>query len=159
MTDTYSTLDSRDAAFDPAVRPELYDGVRSRRVFAFLVDAAVVLVLMLGATMVVALLGVLTLGLGWLLFPLIWPLVAIAYNAFTLGGRHSATPGMRFMGVEMRMAGGAPMNPVMAVVHAIGYWLSVTFLTPLVLLVALFTPRKQLLQDLLLGTFVIRSDR
>ena len=157
MSETYTTLDGRDLHFDPAVRPELYDGVRTRRIFAFLIDAAVILALMLGASLVIGLLGILTLGLGWFLFPLVWPVVAMAYNAFTLGGPHSATPGMRFTGVEMRMAGGAPMNPVMAVVHAVGFWLSVTFLTPLILLVALFTPRKQLLHDLLLGTFVIRS--
>lgn len=158
MSETYTTLDGRGPAYDPAIRPDYYDGVRTRRIFAFLIDASVILFLMLVASAVIAVLGIFTLGLGWFLFPLVWPVVAIAYTAFTLGGRHSATPGMRFMGIEMRMWDGARMNPALAVIHAIGFWLSVSFLTPLILLVSLFTPRKQLLHDLALGTFVIRSD-
>jgi uncharacterized RDD family membrane protein YckC len=143
-------------AFDPAERPELYYGVRTRRVFAFLVDASIVFLLMILASVVVVVLGLFTFGLGWLLFPLIWPFVAILYTMFTLGGPSSATPGMRVTGVEMRTWYGAPMYPVLALAHAIGFWLSVTFLTPLVLLVALVTPRKRLLHDILLGTIVIR---
>jgi uncharacterized RDD family membrane protein YckC len=148
--------DSRTMAFDPAERPELYYGVRTRRVFAFLVDASIVFLLMILASVVVVVLGLFTFGLGWLLFPLIWPFVAILYTMFTLGGPSSATPGMRVTGVEMRTWYGAPMYPVLALAHAIGFWLSVTFLTPLVLLVALVTPRKRLLHDILLGTIVIR---
>jgi uncharacterized RDD family membrane protein YckC len=157
MSDMYQTIEGRTAmSLDPAIRPELYEGVRTKRVSAFLIDAAVIFFLMLVASFVITVLGIFTLGLGWLLFPLVWPVVAMAYNAFTLGGPHSATPGMRFMGIEMRMGDGEAMNPAIAVVHAIGFWLSVTFLTPFILLVSLFTPRKQLLQDLVLGTFVIR---
>ena len=153
----YTILDGRTAAFDPAVRPELYDGVRTRRIFGFLIDVAFILLLELLASVAVVVFGLVTFGLGWLLFSLIWPVVPLAYNAFTLGGRNSATPGMRFMGVEMRMSDGARVTPAMAVLHSLGFWLSVTVLTPFVLLVSLFTGRKQLLQDLALGTFVIRS--
>ena len=155
-TETHYRAESREMAFDPAARPELYDGVRTRRIFAFLVDAAVIFFLMMLATFVVAVLGVFTFGLGWLLFPLIWPFVAILYTMFTLGGPASATPGMRFTGVEMRTWYGAPMYPVLALAHAIGFWLSVTILTPLVLIVSLLSPRKRLLHDILLGTIVIR---
>ena len=151
------TYDANELAFDPAVHPEVYEGVRTRRSFAFLVDAAVVLFLMLVATVVILILGVLTLGLGWLLFPLVWPVVAIFYTVFTLGGLRSATPGMRFMGIEIRTVRGERMNYGLALLHALGFWFSVAFLTPLILLVALFTPRKQLLHDLLLGTIAVRS--
>ena len=154
--DTHYATDTRAMAIDPAARPALYDGVRTRRIFAFLVDAAIIFFLMVLASIVVAVLGLFTFGLGWLLFPLIWPFVAILYTMFTLGGRHSATSGMRFTGVEMRTWYGAPMYPVLALVHAIGFWLSVTILTPLVLLVSLISPRKRLLHDILLGTIVIR---
>ena len=40
---------------------------------------------------------------------------------------------------------------------SLGFWFSVTILTPLVLLVALFTQRKQLLHDLVLGTAAVRT--
>jgi len=156
MTHT-ATYDAGEPAFDPAVHPEVYEGVRTRRSFAFLVDAAVVLFLMLVATIVILILGIFTLGLGWLLFPLVWPVVAILYAVLTLGGPSSATPGMRFMGIEIRTIRGERMNYGLALLHALGFWFSVTLLTPLILLVALFTPRKQLLHDLLLGTIAVRS--
>ncbi|MGH6925884.1 MAG: hypothetical protein ACRED5_19335 [Propylenella sp.] len=44
-----TTLDAGELAFDPAVHPELYEGVRTRRIFAFIVDAVVVLFLMVAA--------------------------------------------------------------------------------------------------------------
>jgi uncharacterized RDD family membrane protein YckC len=157
MSHVAATLDAGELAYDPAVHPERYEGVRTRRSFAFLVDAAVVLFLMLVASMVIAVLGVFTLGLGWLLFPAVWPLVAILYTVLTLGGPASATPGMRFMGIEIRTARGERMDYALALLHALGFWFSVTLLTPLILLVSLFTPRKQLLHDLALGTAAVRS--
>jgi uncharacterized RDD family membrane protein YckC len=41
--------------------------------------------------------------------------------------------------------------------HALIFWLSVGLLTPLILLVGLFTRRRQLLNDLLLGTLILNS--
>ncbi len=160
--DTTSTsfpagLDGR-TAHDTLLRPALYDGVRTRRMFAFLIDASVILALMVLASVVIAVLGIFTLGLGWLLFPLVWPLVAILYTMFTLGGPASATPGMRFVGLEMRTWTGERMYSLLALFHAILFWLSVTILTPFVLLVALVTPRKRLLHDIVAGTVVVRSD-
>jgi len=156
MADTM-TLDAGELALDPAVHPERYEGVRTRRSFAFLVDAGVILFLMIVTWIVIAVLGVFTLGVGWLLFPAVWPVVAILYTVLTLGGPNSATPGMRFTGVEMRTVRGEPMNYGLALLHALGFWFSVGILTPLILVVALFTPRKQLLHDLLIGTVVVRS--
>jgi uncharacterized RDD family membrane protein YckC len=152
-----TTLDARDLAFDPAVHPELYDGVRTRRIFAFLIDAAVILVLMLAAYVLIAVVGVFTLGLLWLLLPAVWPVVAILYTVLTLGGPASATPGMRFAGIEIRTVRGERLDYGLGLLHPILFWFSVGILTPLVLLVALFTARKQLLHDLVLGTIAIRS--
>ena len=83
---TYTTtLDAAELSVDPAVHPERFEGVRSRRSFAFLVDAAMVLFLMLVATVVIAVFGLFTFGLGWLLFPIVWPAVAVLYTVLTLG--------------------------------------------------------------------------
>jgi uncharacterized RDD family membrane protein YckC len=41
--------------------------------------------------------------------------------------------------------------------HAVMFWISVSFLTPLVLLVGLFNSRRRLLHDILTGTVVINS--
>jgi uncharacterized RDD family membrane protein YckC len=151
------TLDARELEYDPAVRPERYEGVRTRRIFAFLVDAAVVLFLMVVTYVVIAVVGLVTLGLLWFLLPAVWPVVALLYSVLTLGGPNSATPGMRFTGIEIRTVRGEPMYYGLALLHVLGFWISVTILTPLVLLVALFTERKQLLHDLVLGTVAVRS--
>jgi uncharacterized RDD family membrane protein YckC len=83
--------------------------------------------------------------------------VAILYTVLTMGGPASATPGMRFADIEMRTLHGERLNYPIALLHALGFWFSVTLLTPFILLVALFTPRKQLLHDLALGTAAVRS--
>ena len=47
--------------------------------------------------------------------------------------------------------------PLLAVMHALIFWFSVGLLTPLILLVGLFTRRRQLLNDLLLGTLILNT--
>ncbi len=138
--------------------PRLYDGVRTRRMLSFVFDYAIVLLLSLPAAVVVFFLGIVTLGLGWLLYAVLPPLVAIVYLAFTMGGRAQATPGMRLAGLRVARLDGGLVDPPLAVLHGVLFWTSVTLLTPFVLLVALATGRKQLLHDLLLGTAVVRSD-
>ena len=56
-----------------------YDGVRTRRVFAFLIDYLIVGLLVVLAAVLVAFIGILTLGLGWLLYGILVPLVALIY--------------------------------------------------------------------------------
>ena len=57
------TLDAGELNLDPTIHPEVYDGVRTRRSFAFLIDAAVVLFVMVAAYLVIAVVGIFTLGL------------------------------------------------------------------------------------------------
>ena len=143
--------------YDPATQPELFDGVLSKRIVAFFVDAIIVVLLMIPASLVVLLLGIVTLGLGWFLFAPLFAIVALGYSALTLGGPASATIGMRLCGVELRTWNGSGAFALLAVMHSLLFWLSVSVLTPLILLVGLFTYRKQLLHDLLLGTVVVNS--
>jgi uncharacterized RDD family membrane protein YckC len=145
-------------AFDPVRQPELFDGVLSRRIVAFCIDAVLVFVLTLPVVLMLALLGFVTFFLSWLLIGPSIGLVALAYVGLTLGGPASATVGMRFVGVEMRTWSGAPLFPLLAVMHALVFWISVAVLTPLILLVGLFTFRKQLLHDLLLGVVMLNAD-
>ena len=152
-----TTVDAGALAFDPAVHPEAYDGVRTRRIFAFVFDAVLVFLLMIVAYVVIAILGIFTLGLGWLLLPAVWPVVAILYAVLTVGGPASATPGMRFTGIEIRTVPGGRPDYLLALLHALGFWFSVAILTPLILVVALFTERKQLLHDLVLSTIAVRT--
>lgn len=148
----------RPQAYDPVARPELFEGVLGRRMFAFLIDFAIICVLWVVACILLFFVGILTLGLAWLLYGAVFPLVALGYNAWTLSRPPSATIGMRMMNLEMRTWYGDRMYALLAAFHALLYYFSVTFLTPFVLLVALFTARKRCLHDLLAGTVVINSD-
>ncbi len=156
-----ASVDVKPHATDPALQPEYFVGVLSRRVMAFVVDVIIITAPLVLAVLFISVFGLLTLGLGWGLFFLlspatvIWPIV---YYGMTLGGPHSATVGMRAMGLEMRTWYGSPTYFVLGAVHAILFWVSVSFLTPLVLLVALFNDRRRLLHDLVMGTVVVNNE-
>jgi uncharacterized RDD family membrane protein YckC len=101
-------------------------------------------------------LGIVTLSLGWALYAFLFPAVAILYVAFTLGGTAQSTPGMRLFGVRLARLDGGRIDPPLAVLHAVLFWASFSFLNVFVYLFPLFTQRKQMLHDLLLGTVSVR---
>jgi uncharacterized RDD family membrane protein YckC len=104
--------------------------------------------------------GIITFGLGWALFWLLSPasvVWALFYYGLTLGGSASATIGMRAMEIEMRTWYGAPAYFVLGAVHAIVYWISVSVLSPFVLLIGFFNARRRLLHDILVGTVLINN--
>jgi uncharacterized RDD family membrane protein YckC len=147
-------------AFDPDLEPVLFRGVLTRRVFAFLIDLVVLSVPVIFGYVFIAVFGLLTLGLGWVLFWLAWPasvIWAIVYYGASLGGAHSATLGMRVMDLELRTFYGAPGYFVLGAMHAVLFWVSVSFLSPLVVLVGLFNGRRRLLHDIVLGTVIINN--
>jgi uncharacterized RDD family membrane protein YckC len=137
----------------------LYEGVLTRRVFAFLLDYMLVALLTIPFAILIAIFGILTLGLGWMLFGILVPAVALVYVWNTLGGRNQATVGMRMMGIRLERLDGNRVAGMLAVVHSVLFWGLNVVLTPLILLATLFTDRKRTVHDLLLGTVVTRSDR
>lgn len=137
----------------------LYEGVRTRRILAFVIDYVIVGLLLIPFAILVLLLGLLTFGLGWMLFAVLAPVVALTYIWNTLGGRNQATIGMRVMGIRLERLDGRPIDGMLAVVHSVLFWAANAVLTPFVLLVTLFTDRKRALHDLLLGTVVLRTGR
>jgi uncharacterized RDD family membrane protein YckC len=150
------------AAIDPIRTPEYFEGVLARRTMAFLLDVCIITIPLLIASIFIFLFGIVTLGLGWMLFWLlspaavIWPVV---YYGMTLGGPHSATVGMRMVDIELRTYHGNRGYFLLGAVHAILYWISVSALTPLVLLVAFFNRRRQLLHDFVLGTTIVNNEQ
>jgi uncharacterized RDD family membrane protein YckC len=156
------SIDIKPHAYDPATQPELFEGVLPRRVIAFVIDFLIIAAPVVLAAMVIFAFGVVTLGLGWALYWLLPPgsvIGAICYFGITLGQPQSATIGMRVMDLEMRTWYGAPAYFVLGAVHAIVFWLSVSALSPLILLVCFFNERRRLLHDILLGTVVINNAR
>lgn len=156
----WDTGNVRPHAYDPVTQPELFQGVLTRRFIAFLIDLVVLAIPVVLGVIFIALFGIVTLGLGWMLFWLVSPLSivwALVYYGITLGGPHSATIGMRTMNLQMRTWYGAPSYFVLGAMHAVLYWVSVSLLTPFVLLVGLFNPRRRLLHDIVLGTVVVNN--
>jgi len=154
------SLDVKPHAYDPIANPELITGVLSRRLVAFFIDVIIIAVPVVAAAIFIFLFGIVTLGLGWLLFWLLSPasvIWALAYYGLTMGSAASATIGMRAMDIEIRTWYGAPAYVLLGAVHAVVYWVTISVLTPLILLVGLFNTRRRLLHDMLVGTVVINN--
>lgn len=150
----------RPHAYDPATQPEYFEGVLARRLLAFAIDAVIIIAPIVLLAIFIFVFGIVTLSLGWMLFPVLGPafvIWAIWYNAMTLGSPASATLGMRAMDIEMRTWYGAPCYSLLGAVHAVLFWVSLSALTPFVLVVALFNDRRRLLHDFVAGTVVVNT--
>jgi uncharacterized RDD family membrane protein YckC len=154
------TIEVKPHAYDPTANPELFEGVLARRFVAFVIDVIIIAIPILFAGLFILLFGLFTFGLGWLLFWLLSPAAviwAVVYYGLTFGSPASATIGMRVMDLEMRTWYGAPAYFLLGAVHAIVFWITVSALTPLILLVGFFNERRRLLHDMLVGTIVINN--
>ncbi len=155
-------IDIKPHAYDPVTQPELFEGVLARRVVAFAIDVVIIAIPVVLAAIFIFAFGIVTFGLGWVLYWLIPPgtvIWAIVYFGAGMAGPESATIGMRAVDLEMRTWYGAPAYFVLGAVHAIAFWLSISLLTPFILLVCFFNERRRLLHDILLGTVVINNAR
>ena len=158
------SIELKPHAYDPRANPELFEGVLARRCIAFVIDLVIIAVPVMFAVIFMLAATIVTLGLAAVFFallsPLFWPVIvlwAIVYYGLTFGSPASATIGMRVMGIEMRTWYGAPCYFVLGAVHAITFWLMVSFLTPFILLVGFFNYWLRLLHDMLVGTIVINN--
>jgi uncharacterized RDD family membrane protein YckC len=133
-------------------RVDPLSGVRTRRVVALAVDFVLVSVLVFPIWLAAL---VLTFGLALALLPPLFPTVAFFYNGLTVSGRKMATPGMRMMGIEMRMhEHGARVPFINAAAHAVFFYLSWFF--PPIFLVSLIDLEKRCVHDMLAGVTVVR---
>jgi uncharacterized RDD family membrane protein YckC len=156
------SIEVKPHAYHPVSNPELFEGVLARRCIAFVIDVLIITIPVLFAAVFIFMLGLITFGLGWVLFWLLSPAAviwAICYYGLTFGGPASATIGMRIMDLEMRTWYGARCYFVLGAAHAILYWLSVSFLTPFILLVAFLNERRRVLHDIAVGTIVINTPK
>jgi uncharacterized RDD family membrane protein YckC len=155
-----STGPAYQHAFDPDLEPDLFRGVLARRAIAFIIDVLILSVPIALAILFIAVFGLVTLGLGWLLFWLVSPasiVWALVYYGTCIGGPHSATIGMRVMDLQLRTWYGAPGYFLLGAMHAVLFYISISVFSPLVLLVGLFNARRRLLHDVVLGTVVINN--
>ena len=138
---------------DPEREPQFYEGVPARRLFAWFVDVAVTLAI--GVPLAV-LFGLMTLGFGFALFPVIILGVGFVYRTATIAGG-SATWGMRFAGIELRRGDGTRFDLLTALLHTAIYTVAIGVIAlQLVSCIAMVGTRYgQGLPDIILGTTAI----
>ena len=141
---------------DPDSAPELFESILTRRVLAFVIDVVALSIVLTAAALVALFAGIMTLGLGLIAAPIIILLSIVLYYGATLGSYRRATLGMQAMDLVLTPARGMPLDGWRAFAHPLIFWLTSWVLPPFSLLVALFTPRRQLLHDLILGVLMVR---
>jgi len=141
---------------DPETAPELFDSVLSRRVLAFVIDTVALAFIVAVITLIGTIAGFFTFGLAWLSLPVILPLAVLFYYVATLGSPMRATLGMSLMDIVLVPARGYPLDGWKILIHPIVFWITVWIAWPISLVVALLTPRRQMVQDLVTGTLMLR---
>jgi len=148
---------------DPWRQPIYYLGVTPRRIYAYCLDLVVVAVLWLMALVAALILGTLSLGVLWPLLAALLGLVPLLYHTLTIASRRSATFGMRIAGLRVMSvlpgAGASAGRPSLwqALVQTAAFYVSLALTGSLILLVALFNPRRRTLHDYLAGTVVVND--
>lgn len=134
---------------DPVRHAEFYADVPMKRGLAWLVDTVLIAIL-------VALIVPFTAFVALFFLPLLYLAVSFCYRWVALA-RSSATPGMRLMAIRLRNGQGQPLNGGEAFLHTLGYTVSVAFVIPQIISVALMLlgSRGQGLSDHVLGTVAI----
>jgi len=141
---------------DPATAPELFENVLTRRVMAFFIDSAIMILLTAAISIVGVIAGFFTLGLAWIALPVVIPLVLLGYYAATLGSHSRATIGMQAMDLVLTPTRGAPLDGWKILIHPLVFWITVWLAWPISLLFALLTPRREMVHDLIAGTLMLR---
>lgn len=141
-----SAAAGRSGLPDPVLDATFYAGVPAKRLFAWVIDA-----LAIGLLVVLAL--PLTGFLGLYFMPVLFLVLGFVYRAMTIA-RGSATPGMQLMAIEFRDRAGRRFDASLALAHTLLFTLACA-VAPLQLVSAILmatTARGQGLGDMLLGT-------
>lgn len=138
---------------DPEGDRQFYEGVPTRRAMAWVVDLVIAAAI---GVPIATLFGLMTLGFGFPMFPVILAAVFIVYRIWTLAGS-SATWGMRFTGIEFRRGDGSRFDGLTALLHtaATAVCWSFVVLQLLSCITIVASRHRQSLADMLLGTTAI----
>lgn len=129
--------------------PAFYAHVVEKRALAWVIDLVVTLLIVLVVI-------VLSAGLAAFMAPVLWSGVAIAYRMVFLT-RYGATLGMLAAALRLRKLDGSRPDQRLCLWHAVLHALSMVFVLPQIASVAMMltSPRRQALNDWLLGTVMI----
>lgn len=134
---------------DPFRAPQFYASVPTKRLIAWVIDTVITLVL---TVLVIPF----TAFVGLFFFPLLALVIGFGYRSLTIGAS-SATWGMRMMSIELRDARGERFDFSQALVHTLGYSISMAFVLVQIVSIILMlgSARGQSLTDLALGSVMI----
>lgn len=134
-------------------------GVLLPRFCAYVIDLSLVGLLVLVAVIAVSVLGVLTFGFGWMLFPIVGIGTAMAYAAITIGGRHQATIGMRVCGLRVTRFNGGAADGITAAAHCLLFYAATLTMGLLLLTIIIGIVRRdgRMGHDLLTGLVLVRD--
>ncbi len=134
---------------DPIRAPQFYSSVPTKRLLAWIIDTCITVVIS-------ALVVPFTAFTAIFFFPFLVLLVGFGYRSLTIGAS-SATWGMRIMSIELRDARGERFDFSQALVHTLGYSLSMAFFLVQVvsIIMMLGSARGQSLTDMALGSVMI----
>ena len=146
-----------DEAPDPLEAPELYDGIRVKRLIAYGIDFIIISLLLVAAWVIGSIFAIITLGL---LFPVLVMaafVLPFAYHILQLGGASNATVGMRIMNLRVVAWNGHRPGYPQAAFQILLFFGSISIATPLVLALSFFNARGRCLHDFLAGTVTIND--
>lgn len=136
------------------------DGVLARRLFAYLVDLVMIVVFATLLGILVGIAGIVTFGLAWGLYLILFPTAAVLYSAMTVGGPAQGTVGMRLFGLRaVDSETGGPVGFLLAGAHAFLFYVGIGTLLLLALdiVIGLARADRRLGHDLLVGMVVVRT--
>ncbi|WP_420838968.1 RDD family protein [Aliiroseovarius subalbicans] len=137
---------------DPDMQAEFYADVPAKRLIAWLLDTLVI-------ALITAIIVPFTAFTALFFLPLLFLVVGFIYRVVSLANR-SATPGMRMAAIEFRTHRGERFDLSMAVLHTLGYSLSMSFVFPqmISIILMLTSARRQGLSDMVLGTAAVNRN-
>jgi uncharacterized RDD family membrane protein YckC len=135
----------------PDTHPEFYDSVVPKRLIAWIIDLALIVV-------IGAILTPLTAFTALFFFPLFVAIVGFVYRVVTLASG-SATLGMRMMAIELRQNDGSKLEFISAFLHTLGLYLSFAIAIIQIVSCVLMGTQKsgKGVTDLVLGTAMINK--
>ena len=131
-----------------------FDGIAWRRAVAFIFDMMILLAIFVSLWIV----NIMFLGGLTALLTFLWPaLLFVTYDTVLIGGQGSATIGMRLMGLKTITHEWGEPGYLQAFVLSVLFYLSITFTSGLILLVALFNNHGRCVHDMVAGIFLVNN--
>lgn len=146
-----------DAAPDPLEAPELYDGIRVKRLVAYAIDLIIIAVLLVALWVVGSIFALITLGLLYPVLAVAAFILPFAYHTLLIGGGSNATVGMRIMDLRVVAWNGHRPGYAQAALQTFLFYASLAMATFLVLAFSFFNPRGRCLHDFVAGTVTVND--